>query len=233
MFKFNGFPEDTIQFYVEIADNNNKAWFEENKPRFKNHVQKPAQEFVEVLGERLRDLTPKMRYDTKLNGAGSIMRIYRDVRFSKDKTPYKTNLGIVFWSGEGKKMARPSYYFGLDATGADLHCGLYRFPDNWVDLYRQAVVHDELGPELERVLAELAEKGYNVWGEKGKRVPRGYDKDHPRADLLLNKGLGVSAPRFTVADVSAVGLVDRCVDYARDMAAMVNWFLLIEETLTP
>jgi len=152
------------------------------------------------------------------------------VRFSKDKTPYKTNLGIVFWQGEGKKMARPSYYFGLDATGAQMHGGMYRFPDNWTDIYRQGVVHDELGTELVALLEDLQGKGFEIWGEKTKRVPRGYDKDHPRAELLLHKGLAVSAgQRFAPADVSAIDIVDRCVDYAYDIAPLIDWYVRAEQ----
>ena len=121
----------------------------------------------------------------------------------------------------------------MQATEAGMHGGLYRFPDQWVDLYRQAVIHDELGPELEQILQTLTEKGYDVWGEKGKRVPRGYDASHPRAELLLHKGLGVSAPTFSPADVSAPDLVDRCVDYARDISLIVNWFVKAEATIQP
>ena len=95
MLIFPGFPDDAPAFYREVAENNNKVWFEANKPRFKNNVQKPAQLFVEIFGNRLRELVDGMQYDTRLTGSGSIFRIYRDTRFSKDKTPYKTNLAIA------------------------------------------------------------------------------------------------------------------------------------------
>lgn len=224
---FNGFPADMLDFFSELAENNNKGWFEANKPRFKRNVQAPAQHFVEVLGERLRPLVDGLRYDTRLNGAGSIFRIYRDTRFSKDKTPYKTNLGMVWWQGDGKKTERPSFYCGIspDPDNTFFGSGCYYFsPDNLAK-YREAVVDEKLGPELAELIAEYESKGMTVNGLHYKRIPRGFDKDHPREKLLRHKGLYVGAPGFTAIDATSPDVVDHCFEYAQKLAPLVNWLV--------
>jgi len=114
---FNGFPRELIQFYQGLSRNNDKSWFNEHKDIYARHVIAPAQDFVVSMGERLRMLSPGIVADTRANGAGSIFRIYRDLRFSKDKRPYKTFLGIFFWEGSGKKMENPGFYFHMEPSG--------------------------------------------------------------------------------------------------------------------
>ena len=92
---FDGFPEDALRFIYELSQNNEKTWFDANKSRYQESITANVPAFVPSLGERLKaGISPNTVYDTRANGAGSMMRIYRDVRFSRDKTPYKTN--IVF-----------------------------------------------------------------------------------------------------------------------------------------
>lgn len=101
---FSGFPEEGIQFLADLDVNNNRDWFQANKKLFQERLQIPAQQFVAALGVRLLKISAGIRYDTRTNGSGSLMRIYRDTRFSKDKTPYKTNISMAFWEGPGKKI---------------------------------------------------------------------------------------------------------------------------------
>ena len=95
MTEFHGFPKAAVTFYEELAQNNAKAWFETHKALYQQDVIVPAQQFVLAMGERLKILSPAIIADTRLNGSGSIFRIYRDTRFSPDKSPYKTFLGIL------------------------------------------------------------------------------------------------------------------------------------------
>lgn len=223
MLIFPGFPEDTLNFYKDIAANNNKVWFEENKPRFKNNVQKPAQMFVEIFGDRLRELVDGMQYDTRLTGSGSIFRIYRDTRFSKDKTPYKTNLAIAWWQGAGKKTNRPSFYFGLEAEGAFFGGGTYMFVDDSLQKHREAVDDEKMGTALEEIIASFTEKGYTINGSQYKRVPRDFDKEHPRGDLLKYKGMYVAAQPIAPDIVTSADLVDHCYALAADYAPLIKW----------
>jgi uncharacterized protein (TIGR02453 family) len=100
---FKGFGHTTRDFFVGLRDNNSKAWFEEHRDRYEAGVCEPAEAFIGELGPRLAERYPGMRWDTRRNGAGSLMRINRDIRFSPDKRPYKENLGIIFWMGNGAK----------------------------------------------------------------------------------------------------------------------------------
>ena len=101
---FVGFPENGLRFLSGLKKNNNKEWFDARKETYREGVAEPAQAFVVALGRRLQTISKGIIYDTRLNGGGSVMRVYRDIRFSKDKTPYKDWLGIFFWEGKAKKM---------------------------------------------------------------------------------------------------------------------------------
>ncbi len=224
MTAFDGFPPEVFTFFDEIRTNNNKEWFEAHKPFFKKTVQHSAQNFVMALGARLETAVPAIHYDTRLTGSGSIMRIYRDTRFSKDKTPYKTNLGIVWWEGDGKKTESPGFYFHMAADEVWFGGGLWHLPD--VGRYREAVDDPEKGARLTAVVAQMAAAGHPItMTDPYKRVPRGYDKEHPRAELLKARGLTVSFPALTREIVSSAGLVDVCFAYAQKMLPLHQWLV--------
>lgn len=226
MSRFSGFPQDAITFFEEIAIFNEKIWFEENKARFQASVQEPAQAFVEALGERLKILVPDIQYSTSLNGSGSIMRIYRDVRFSKDKTPYKTNLGLSWWEGPGKKMEEPGYYFHLDRSGAWIAGGMYIFPQATLAIYRKAVDHPQRGKALTAALAVAEKAGLRIDSSGAySRVPTGYDKDHPRGELLKKKGIVAISPGIGVPTITSSALVDVCFDYAKAILPLHQWLV--------
>lgn len=225
MLEFKGFPEEAIRFYEEIQFNNNKPWWDEQKPGFKKNVQTPAQQFVTTLGDRLRGIRPGLSFDTRLNGSGSIMRPYRDTRFSKDKTPYKTNLAMVWWEGDGKKTEVPCFYFHMSAESVWMGGGLYMFPKEVLDRYRRAVDHERLGPELEEAIAQLKENGFTPNGDMYKKVPRGYDKDHPRAELLKMKGMTSGGGQISNKTLMSPDLVDVCFEVCLGLMPMHDWLV--------
>ncbi len=224
---FNGFSEEAILFFVELAANNNKTWFTEHKPDFENFVMTPARDFVVAMGERLGEISPGVNADPRVNK--SIFRIYRDTRFSKDKTPYKTNLGLWFWVGEGAKFENPGYYFHLDADNLMLGVGLYSFAKPILKAYREAVVDPELGPALAQTVVDVAEKGYGVGQKTYKRVPRGYDPEHKNAELLLYSGLTAGNESGHPAELHSAALVDYCFEHYRNLEPIVSWLLAMNE----
>lgn len=229
MAEFQGFPNDAFQFFTEIVHNNNKDWFEAQKPNFKQHVQIPAQHFVEALGDRLRDLAPEIQYSTKLNGSGSIMRIYRDVRFSKDKTPYKTNLGISWWEGPGKKMEEPGYFFHLDRDGAWFAGGMYIFPKEKMESYRLSVDDKRQGDTLEKAMAHAEESGLTISGiGEFKRVPGNFGKQHPRAELLKKKGIVAISNTIPADAAMSKNVVDICFEHARSILPLHQWLVQMQ-----
>jgi len=226
---FPGFPKQALQFYENLAANNNREWFNAHKQEYLDYVLAPAVDFVIVLGERLKTLSKTIMYDTRTNGAGSIMRIYRDTRFSKDKTPYKTNLGIVFGQGGKKKTESPGFYFHMEADGAVIYTGLPMLSKEVLTAYRDAVVDAKLGAALEKALASIRRAGkYEIGGEQSKRVPAGYDAEHKRADLLKHKGLYAKSPLIRPAVLSTPKLVDVCFEHCRNMLSLQQWLAKVD-----
>ncbi len=225
MSDFDGFSPAAFQFLVELRANNNREWFNEHKQVYQEAIVEPALAFIVALGERLRAIHPDLNVDTRTNGAGSLMRIYRDTRFSKDKTPYKTNVGIVWWQGEGKKMERPGFYFHLAPESSWVGGGLYMFPPPALEAFQVAVDDPTRGAALQGVLEQLQAKGFRIWGERYKRVPQGYSADHPRADLLKYKGLFAASPDFPPAVLGSPELVDACYDICAAQAPLQQWLL--------
>jgi uncharacterized protein (TIGR02453 family) len=228
---FSGFPNEGLKFLEGLAQNNNREWFEAHKADYRSHLLEPAQAFVVALGERLKLLSPEIIYDTRANGSGSIMRIYRDLRFSKDKTPYNANLRVVFWQGAGKKTENPGFFFGMDAHGATLYGGMHGFPKPVLTAYQAAVADDKIGAELEAALATLKSAGvYEVGGERYKRVPRGYDSYHARAELLRYKGLYARSPQIEASVLTTPELVEVCFEHCRAIAPLHHWLVQVNQT---
>jgi uncharacterized protein (TIGR02453 family) len=224
---FDGFSEAGLAFLAELEVNNERSWFEANKDVYKSALLGPAVDFVTVVGERLQaEISGNINYDTRTNGSGSLMRIYRDVRFSKDKTPYNTFLSGLFWEKPGKKNTRPGFGFRLRAEGLDLVAGQFGFDKAGIEKFRSAVLDDSLGLELVEILGALVKNGrYSINGDQYKRVPRGYDQEHPRAELLKYKGMYVHPVPFEVDVVCSADLVDETMKRFHEMAAFEQWLV--------
>ena len=176
---FAGFPKESLQYLKDLAANNNREWFKAHEDDYRRFVLTPAQDFVIAFGERLKTISKGISYDPQTNGSGSIMRIYRDIRFSKDKTPYHTYLRIIFWEGSLKKTENPGYYFSMEPDKAVLYSGLHMFSKELLERYRQAVLDPGLGEDLEAAVQAVKQAGkFDVGGESYKRVPAGFPADH-------------------------------------------------------
>jgi uncharacterized protein (TIGR02453 family) len=221
---FAGFPRDGLAFLAELAANNQRDWFAAHRQRFQSQLLEPAQAFVVALGERLRALAPAIHVDLRNNGRGTLMRLTRDTRFSRDTTPYKTELNGLFWEGTGEKTFSPAFGFRLQAEGMDLMAGLFQFPPPALTAYRAAVIDDQQGGELAQIIATLrARSGYTVEGEQYRRVPAGYDPQQPRADLLRYKGLYAHPQCLGVEAVCGPDLIESCVAHFEVMAPLQRW----------
>lgn len=223
---FSGFPEEALSFLAGLAANNNRTWFEAHKQEYRDFIVGPTQQFVIALGERLAEISDQIVYDTRTNGAGSMMRIYRDTRFSKDKTPYKTNIAVAFWEGSNKKMRNPIFGFQFGPEGGGLMAGMHAFQPEQLAAYRTAVADPKLGRELTEALDEVRRAGdYVVGGEHYKRVPRGFDPEHPRADLLRFNALYVYSPAIPPEVVTGPEIVDVCFAHCQAMAPVHRWLV--------
>ncbi len=141
--RFSGFPAEGLHFLAGLEANNNREWFNAHKDEYIQFVQEPMAAFVAALGPRLQAISPGIEYDTRTNGSGSMMRIYRDTRFSKDKTPYKTQVAAGFWEGTRKKMQNPIFGFQWGADGGEMMAGTHGFDKEMLESYHQAVDDDK------------------------------------------------------------------------------------------
>ncbi len=157
------FPEDAVKFLAKLKRNNNRKWFESHREEFIASVFEPAQEFVLVLGEMLRAVAPGIIAIPKTDK--SIFRLHRDVRFSKNKSPYKTNLGIIWWEGDRKKMECSGFYFHVEPEYFFLGTGQYMFTDALLKKYRHVVYDPDKAKELDTIVKKLKKKGFELGGK--------------------------------------------------------------------
>jgi uncharacterized protein (TIGR02453 family) len=185
---FDGFPKETAMFLKGIAAHNEKAWFEDHRDLYDAGYVAPAKAFVSEIGPKLAKFAPGTQFEPRVNG--SIARINRDIRFSKDKRPYKSHLDIFFWHGETKSWAAPGFWFSLNAQKVYMGSGIYMFDKEMLATFRDSIVHPRSGKALVSTIAGIEKKGGYYFGEKTRKLmPRGYEAPLDRAEYLLFEGL--------------------------------------------
>ena len=205
------FPKDTLKFLKELEANNNRDWFKANKKRFDASVQGPALEFVRTMAPRLQKLSKELVADDSKVG-GSLMRIYRDVRFSKDKTPYNTHIAFRFMTGP----SGVGYYMGVEANEITLGAGVWQPGKDALLKIRKAIAAN--GPAW---LKAFKNKGWEPGGESLSRPPQGFDKEHPEVNELKRKDF-VLFKKLKPAEASKPGFADAITkNYAAAKPAMV------------
>lgn len=225
---FSGFPGESLSFLKNLEKNNTKPWFEKHREDYETLILEPAQRFVSAMGNRLAELSPEIHADPRTDR--SIFRIHRDVRFSKDKSPYKTHLGLWFWEGRRKRMECSGYYFHLEKDRLMMGTGLYVFPKDLLKQYRDAVVDDIRGPLLSKALKDITKKGSYTFGEIAyKKTPRGYDPEHQRSGLLLYNGLYAGIESGVPEVLFSGELVEYCFGHFRNMRPLHQWLLGITD----
>ena len=212
----------TFRFLRGLTKNNDKGWFDAHRAEYATGYVEPAKAFVAALGPRLRKISRTVQFEPKVNG--SIFRINRDVRFSKDKTPYKNHIDLWFWHGEHRGWDTPGFFFRMFAGKLLLGAGMHRFEKQHLDVYRQAVMAPKSGRALAQVLQEVRSAGaYEVGGASRKTVPRGFDANHERAALLLHEGLWAERTIGIKDEPCAPHFVELCVEQFEAMWPVARW----------
>lgn len=174
------FTKETFGFLSDLEKNNSREWFNANKRRYEEFVKEPFLEFITAAGPQLRKISPNIVADPRPSG-GSFFRIYRDVRFSADKSPYKTNAGAYFRHSSGKESPAPGYYLHVSPEMSFLAGGMY-MPDSKALLkVREEIVARPSEWKALRKKIDLSEE------EALKRAPKGFDPNHPLIDDLKQK----------------------------------------------
>lgn len=179
------FSNKTFGFLKELSENNDKAWFEANKDRYEREVREPALAYIEAMAMPLGRISGHFLAAPKKVG-GSLMRVYRDVRFSKDKTPYKTNIGIQFRHARGRDVHAPGYYLHLDCEQVFVGVGIWH-PEGAMLNQVRLLIDDEPKIWLKAKASVDGKKGFELVGDSLKRPPKGYPADHPRLEDLKRK----------------------------------------------
>jgi uncharacterized protein (TIGR02453 family) len=204
---FTGFPPETFAFLKGLAKNNRKDWFEAHREDYENYHLAPAKAFVEAIAPGLRKISKSLNAEPKVNG--SIFRINRDVRFAKDKRPYKTTLDLWFWEGEKRGWEAPGFYLRLMPDGFVAGAGLHTFTPDQLKRYRAAVLNDKAGGELLKTIAKL--DSLKLGEATRKKMPRGLPADHPRAPVLLLDGLYCTHEAPLPKAVHKAEFIDLCL----------------------
>ena len=199
------FTPALFEFLSELADNNNREWFQDNKVRYERDVRDALVQFVADFGEKLREISPHMVADPRLSG-GSVFRIYRDVRFSKDKSPYKTNAGVHFRHEVGREVHGPGLYLHLQPGFLFAGAGIWRPNSATVGKIRGSIVANP-GRWKSIVNNEEFISMYELEGESLKRPPRGIAPDHPLIDHLKLKSF-VATTNFTEEEACSPDFID-------------------------
>jgi uncharacterized protein (TIGR02453 family) len=211
------FGPELFTFLSELADNNDRDWFAANKQRYEAHVLEPALAFIEDFGYRLQEISPHFRADPRRVG-GSLFRIYRDTRFAKDKSPYKTNTGMHFRHERAKDAHAPGYYLHLAPGEVFAGGGIWHPDAPALTAIREAIVRD---PDAWRSATQLGD-GLELRGDALKRVPSGFDKDHPYAEDLKRKDF-FAWGRLSEEEVTAPGFLDRYTRLCESAAPLMRF----------
>jgi uncharacterized protein (TIGR02453 family) len=197
---FKGWPVEALEFFERLEEDNSKAFWQRNKDVYESLVRAPMEEL-------LAELEPDW-------GEGRIFRPYRDVRFSKDKSPYKTNIAAVIGDG----------YLQLSAEGLCAGSGMWEMAPDQLERYREAVAADGSGRKLANIVAKTRAAGLEAMGHgELKTAPKGYPKDHPRIELLRYKGLITWKQWPVAAWLGTRRAKDRVVEFLRVSKPLNSW----------
>ena len=213
MTTFTGFPKDAIGFFHELGVEMNRDWFAANKARYET-------QWVEPMTALLADVTARLAkpYAPLKLGAPKVMRIYRDVRFSKDKAPYKTHISGVISVGNNTAM-----YIHIGSEEEFIGCGCYYFDPKKLVKWRKLVA-GKYGAALATIVAKLRKAGYTIGGHGDyKKVPKPYADDHPRAEFLKMRGLTGGFPDIPARMLHKPQLADWLVEHGKAMVPFVTW----------
>jgi uncharacterized protein (TIGR02453 family) len=198
---FKGWPAEALEFYEGLEADNSKAYWQDHKADYDRVVKGPMEEL-------LAELAPEF-------GEGKIFRPYRDTRFSANKAPYKTNIGATLANGG---------YVALSTSGLACGTGYYMPSPDQLERFRRAVADDKTGEPLAALVAGLREKGLEITAHDVlKTAPRGYDKDHPRIELLRHKGLIAWRQWPVAAWLGTKAAKTRVVDFLHNAQPLTAW----------
>jgi uncharacterized protein (TIGR02453 family) len=202
--RFAGFGDEAYDFYLGLAADNSKAYWTEHKSVYESAVREPMQALLDQLAPAF-------------DGTPSMFRPYRDIRFSKDKTPYKTHQGALLNVAPGI-----GYYLSLDADGLHVGGGFHTQQREQTARFRTAIDRDGTGSELEAIVAKLEKRGFEIGGAQVRTRPRGVPADHPRLELMRREYL-TAGREVAPAAAEDAGFAAVLTKHWREITPLVGW----------
>jgi len=217
-----GFSPETFAYLNDLSVNNNRDWFEDNRNRYEAHWRAPALDFIAALADPMSRLSPKLKAEPKLNG--SLRRINRDTRFSKDKTPYSANLHMIFWAGEHPNRSA-GMHFVLHPESVGYGAGRWGFDGVTLTKYRNRVVEKADGDTLIAALDQANSVGCTMDEPALARVPKGLEAEGRRAELLRHKGVVARTKDNGAAPVvvQGAGATEWAMETTRALMPLIAW----------
>jgi uncharacterized protein (TIGR02453 family) len=204
--KFNGFSIGMLHFLHELEANNNREWFEANKARYERDVREPALAFISAMEKPLSRISSQFLAVPKKSG-GSLMRVHRDVRFSKNKEPYKTNVGIHFRHAKGKDVHAPGFYFHIEPDESFIGAGIWHPENPALNAIRKQIVNRaDLWKKI--INARSFKTRFERQGDSLSRPPQGFDKEHPLIVDLKRKD-HIAVAKLDTSDLFSANLVKK------------------------
>ncbi len=214
------FTPDLFDFLRQLRENNQRDWFQAHKERYEDSVKEPLLAFISDFGPHLKKISKHFAADPRPVG-GSMFRIYRDVRFSKDKSPYKTAASAHFKHHRAKDVHAPGFYLHLEPGQVFAGAGIWRPAGPAVKAIRGAIV--ERSADWEKMVANRRTRQLGgVTGDSLKRPPRGFDPEHPLVEDLKRKDFLVDF-YFTEADAVEADFLDRFVSFCRSATPLMKF----------
>lgn len=225
------FPPAFFDFFRDLSENNEKAWFEANRDRYEEDVLGPSKTFVLAFRPHLKDISPHFQAEPRVRG-GSLFRIHNNLRFNPDRPPYKDHAGIQFRHTAGGDVHTPGFYLHLtpdpaagpdveDRHGCFVGMGIWRPDRDALQAIREAIVEDPdawLAATRNNAFARHLELG----GDSLKLGPKGFDRDHPLIDDVKRKDF-IAATRLTEDEVLSDGFVETFAERCREGSSLVRW----------
>jgi len=220
---FNGFSKKGIKFLKQLEQNNTKQWFENNRYIWEDEIKKVNENFCIDMGETLQILDPMITYTPKVGK--SLFKIYRDVRFSKDKTPMKSKIGIIFYPSGLHRMQSASFYMHYTKDSYFIATGIRNFKPELLKHYRQYIKNENKRIELNNILEILKQKGYNLPTKKYKNIPKVLSeyKEDKHIDLSLYSAM-FAYSEFEIDNYFFNNnILEKIFEIYQDMSDLYTW----------
>jgi uncharacterized protein (TIGR02453 family) len=221
--KFNGFPKQMLRFFSQLAQNNCRDWFLSHKHEYEKYVVIPSCAFIIAMGIKLKKISRKIKAIPRINK--SLFRIHRDMRFVKNKEPYKNSLRILFWEGTRKKrLENPGFYIHIEKKTLFIGAGCHYFSTDLLKKYRDKLSQVSACRDLHKVLDRLQENNHiQIHGKQLKKFPSGCTIHNENRSLITYKGLHAQYKSRIPDTFYTPEFIDFCFEKYSHMAPLHKW----------